>query len=218
MTEIRSYRRVFDLERRIYSVDQLRLNPGGVPVRGVMYFLAILVMGLPAGSLPAVRSLVAELPWYVRDIALPGVAATVLSTIRVEGRTFHLAAQALVRYRLGPRRLADGRGCRTAEGVWRPCELVMLPDGSDSRLRRMCYTGPGAVLVCVAHQRTGRVVERGATGVARRGRRRAVTLRGLAPPRVTPRAHVISVGAGARLHVRSTRRSALERVSDEVDG
>ncbi len=35
MMEIRSYRRVFDLERRIYQVDRLRLNPSGVPVRGV---------------------------------------------------------------------------------------------------------------------------------------------------------------------------------------
>ncbi len=42
MIEIRSYRAVFDLERRIYRVDQLRLNPGGIPVRGVVYFLAIL--------------------------------------------------------------------------------------------------------------------------------------------------------------------------------
>ena len=34
LMEVRSYRRVFDLERRIYRVDRLRLNPGGVPVRG----------------------------------------------------------------------------------------------------------------------------------------------------------------------------------------
>jgi hypothetical protein len=50
--EIRSYRRVFDLERRIYSVDRLRLNPGGVPVRGVVYFLAIVLGGLIAGGMP----------------------------------------------------------------------------------------------------------------------------------------------------------------------
>ena len=44
MIEIRSYRRVFDLERRVYSVDRLRLNPGGVPVRGIVYLLAILAV------------------------------------------------------------------------------------------------------------------------------------------------------------------------------
>ena len=46
MMEIRSYRRVFDLERRIYRIDRLRLNPGGVPVRGVVYFLVAIVMAL----------------------------------------------------------------------------------------------------------------------------------------------------------------------------
>ena len=40
--EIRSYRAVFDLERRIYRIDRLRLNPAGVPVRGIVYFLALL--------------------------------------------------------------------------------------------------------------------------------------------------------------------------------
>ena len=40
--EIRSYRAVFDLERRIYRVDRMRLNPAGVPVRGIVYFLALL--------------------------------------------------------------------------------------------------------------------------------------------------------------------------------
>jgi hypothetical protein len=34
--DIRSYRAVFDLERRIYRIDRLRLNPSGVPVRGVI--------------------------------------------------------------------------------------------------------------------------------------------------------------------------------------
>ena len=34
--EVRSYRTVFDLERRLYRIDRLRLNPGGVPVRGIV--------------------------------------------------------------------------------------------------------------------------------------------------------------------------------------
>jgi hypothetical protein len=109
MIEIRSYRRVFDLERRIYSVDRLRLNPGGVPVRGVVYFLAILGLGLLAAGLPLVGALAREFPWYLRDIALPSAGATVLSAVRLEGRTFHLAAQALVRYGLGPRRLVGAQ-------------------------------------------------------------------------------------------------------------
>src|SRR5271157_28312 len=109
--EIRSYRAVFDLERRIYRVDQLRLNPGGIPVRGVVYFLAILLAMLIAGGLPLVGAAIGALPWYLRDLALPLASATVLSVIRIEGRPFHLAAYALLRYRARSRRLAGVRPC-----------------------------------------------------------------------------------------------------------
>jgi len=69
--EIRSYRNVFELERRIYRVEGLRLNPAGVPVRGIVYFLAIVVCALLGGRLPVLRTLAQALPWYVRDIAMP---------------------------------------------------------------------------------------------------------------------------------------------------
>ena len=206
MTEIRSYRRVFDLERRIYSVDRLRLNPGGVPVRGVVYFIAIVAASLIAAGLPLVGALARALPWYLRDVALPGAGAAVLSAIRVEGRTFHLAGHALVRYLIGPRRLAGARRCTAVGELWCPEQIVLLPDGSDGRMRRLRYTGPGAVLVCVEYERTGRVIEQGSRGFARRGARRAVTLRELGPPRAMRRGQVISLGRGARLLVRAGSR------------
>ena len=213
MTEIRSYRQVFDLERRIYSVDRLRLNPGGVPVRGVVYFLVLVIGELVVGGLPLVRSLAAQLPWYVRDIALPVALATVLSVIRIEGRTFHLAALALTRLWLGPRRFANGKQCAAAGALWVPADLVLLPDGSDGHLRAMRYTGPGAVLVCVEHERDGRAVERGVSATARPWARRMVTLREPRPGRATDcgvhpgdRARVIALGPGVRLRVRSRRR------------
>ena len=156
--EIRSYRSVFDLERRIYRIDRLRLNPGGVPVRGVVYFLAILATVLIAGSLPVLALAVGVLPWYVRDVALPGASAAALTVIRVEGRPFHLAARALLRYRsesrtgTGAATWGSSRRSVAAGGRWRMDEILMLPDGSDGRLRRLRYTGPGAVLVTVAHE------------------------------------------------------------------
>jgi hypothetical protein len=149
--EIRSYRRVFDLERRIYSIDQLRLNPGGMPVRGIVYFAALLASGLTLGHLPAVDEVFGLLPWYARYVLLPGVLAMFLSILRLEGRTFHLAALALARYWLGPRHLVGLRRCAKVGGRWFPHEIVLLPDGSDSRLRKLRYTGPGAVLVLVEH-------------------------------------------------------------------
>jgi hypothetical protein len=207
MTEIRSYRRVFDLERRIYSVDRLRLNPAGVPVRGVVYFLAILAASLLAGALPLLGGLVSGLPWYIHDLALPGALATVLSVIRVEGRAFHLAAYALVRHWLGPRRLIGTRACPAFGARWRPRELLMLPDGSDARPRRMRYTGPGAVLVAVEHERRGRALEQGGRGVARPGRRLALELVVAASARPLERAAVISLGPGARLQVDPSERT-----------
>ncbi len=207
MIEVRSYRRVFDLERRIYSVDRLRLNPGGVPVRGVVYFLAILTVELIAAALPLIGYVVVALPWYLRDVALPGACATVLSAIRIEGRTFHLAAGALLRHACGPRQLAGLRGCAPVGHRWRPAEIVLLPDGSDSRMRRLRYTGPGAVLISAAYERHGRASERGPVGIARPGLRSVVTLQ---PAPVRGRGghapapdQVISVAAGARLLVRS---------------
>jgi hypothetical protein len=201
--ELRSYRRVFDLERRIYSVDRVRLNPGGVSVRGVVYFLVLLTVSLVAGGLPLIGQIVAVLPWFVRDVALPGAAATVLSVIRIEGRVFHLSAQSLVRYWAGPRRLAGTRRCEPVGALWCPRELVMLPDGSDSRMRRLRYTGPGAVLVSVEHERRGRARELGASGTARTGLRPVLSLRQRADARAANDRQVISLGPGARLRVSS---------------
>src|ERR1022692_4397913 len=108
-TEIRSYRAVFDLERRIYRVDRLRLNPGGVPVRGIVYFLALLTVMLLAAALPLIGVLLKTLPGYLREVALPGATASLLTLIKVEGRPFHLAGFALLRYAVGPRELSGLR-------------------------------------------------------------------------------------------------------------
>jgi hypothetical protein len=191
--EIRSYRAVFDLERRIYRVDQLRLNPGGIPVRGVVYFLAILVATLIAGSLPVVGAAIGALPWYLRDLALPAAGATVLSVIRIEGRPFHQAAYALLRYGVGPRTFSGVRPCGAPGERWYPQEVLMLPDGSDGAIRRLRYTGPGAVLITAAHER---VEGRGLLGGAR------LTLCELPGGRALDSGQVIALAPGARLDVR----------------
>lgn len=166
MIEIRSYRRVFDLERRVYSIDSLRLNPGGVPVRGIVYLVAILACALVAAQLPLIGLVARTLPWYLRDLALPVAAAGVLSLLRVDGRTFHLTARSLILYWSGPRRLTQLRRSAPAGLVWRPDPIVLLPDGSDGRMRRLRYRGPGAVLVTCEHKR----VRKPAVGVGRWGR------------------------------------------------
>jgi hypothetical protein len=203
VTEIRSYRRVFDLERRIYSVDRLRLNPGGVPVRGVVYFLSILAAAMLVGRLPMLGAIAQQAPWFLRDIALPTAAAIVLTAIRIEGRVFHLAAHAVLRYWFGPRHLAGTRRCARVGERWSPEEIVMLPDGSDARLRGLVYRGPGAVLVSVEHDRGGRATERDTVGRVRLGVGPALSLNRVLDARPLEERQVISLASGARLRVRS---------------
>jgi hypothetical protein len=145
MSEIRSYRSVFDLERRIYRVDRIRLNPGGVPVRGVLYFLAALFAVTSAARIPLLGEVPRALPWYARELVLPALCAGVLTLIRLEGRPFHIAALALLRYAVGPRHLSGLRPCAAPGRSWLVGELILLPDGSENRARRLRYTGPGAV-------------------------------------------------------------------------
>jgi hypothetical protein len=200
--EIRSYRRVFDLERRVYSIDSLRLNPTGVPVRGIVYFVVIMACSMATGRLPVVGELARALPWYLRDLALPAASATVLSAIRLEGRTFHLAAGGAVRYWAGPRRLACLRRCAPPGQRWRPEELLLLPDGSDSCMRRLRYAGPGAVRVAIAHELVDRAAGNGSVGLARRRSRRALSVRALPGGQVLAQGKVILLGQGTHLRVR----------------
>lgn len=167
MTEIRSFRRVFDLERRIYSIDRLRLNPAGVPVRGVVYLLIVLAAVIATSRMPVIGQFLRAIPWYVRELGLPTVLAAFLAVIRVDGRTFHLAAGALGRLLTTPRRVSALHRASSVGARWRPACLVLLPDGSDHRLRALRFKGPGAVLVTAPHERIG-ALERHGVGLAQR--------------------------------------------------
>jgi hypothetical protein len=202
--EIRSFRRVFDLERRVYSVDRLRLNPSGVPVRGVVYFVALVVAVLAGTRLPLLGDGIALAPWYLRDLLGPALAATLMALIRVEGRTFHHAARAVVLFACSRRRLTGGvRGCRL--GRWYPNDVLVIPDGSESRFRPLVYTGPGAVLVQGAHERHRGPRGRGLPGWRARSPRPTLFLRRGGGEGGSPGAQVILLAAGARLQVQGER-------------
>jgi len=198
MIEIRSYRRVFDLERRIYSVDRFRLNPGGIPVRGVVYFLVAVAAALALGAMPLLGAPVQLLPWYFRDLLAPGAVATLLSLIRLDGRTFHLAASGLLGMLAGPRRISGLARASAIGARWIPPELILLPDGSDGRLRRFRYRGPGAALVRLEHRRSERLERRPLWLAAPRV---TVCVTGLSGARPATRAQVIVLERGASLSV-----------------
>jgi hypothetical protein len=200
--EIRSYRRVFDLERRIYRVDRLRLNPGGVPVRGVVYFLATVSMALAVGKLPVLGVAAQAMPWYLRDLVLPGASAALLTVIRVEGRPFHLAVRAVLRYCLGTSGASAPQSRVGVAGRWHPGEITFLPDGSDSRMRNLRYTGPGAALIALQHERA--VPDRGSARTAGLRRPPDVLVRELPGACRLEQGQVIALGPRARLRVRGT--------------
>jgi hypothetical protein len=152
--EIRSFRAVFELERRIYRVDTVRLNPGGIPVRGVLYAGALGLACLIAGRVPPVSWVLGLVPWYIRYVGLPVIAAALATIVRIDGRPFHHAARALAVHACAPRWTSGGLSRAAAPGArWRPPPILMVPDGSDARFRRLRYRGPGAVLVGYPHDR-----------------------------------------------------------------
>lgn len=89
---------------------------------------------------------------------------------------------------------------------WQPPAMVLLPDGSDARMRRLRFTGPGAVLVAVEHERAGSSARRRRSGLGRFTRRPEVTLTELAPGRRLREASVLLLEPGTRLLARPARR------------
>ncbi|HEX4466307.1 MAG TPA: hypothetical protein VH025_03905, partial [Solirubrobacteraceae bacterium] len=191
--------RVFDLERRIYRIDRLRLNPGGVPVRGVVYLLVLLAGALIATRLPLIGLAMRQMPWFVRCLGLPGLTAALLAVVRIEGRPFHVAARALIRHRMRRSGVAGAPAqvvARRRARRWVPPPLLMLADGSDGP-RRLCYRGPGAALVAIAHER--RIASGMAVRLGLRSDVRVSAARGGPPERTGA---VIVLDRNARLTVR----------------
>lgn len=153
--EVRSFRSVFALERRIYRIDTLRLNPGGIPLRGIGYATSLVLAAVVAGAIPPTAWLDPLLPWYVRDIGAPLAAALVLGAVRVDGRPFHSATLSLLSYAARSRTMS-GFAADRGRGRWHPPSVLLLPDGSDACFRRLRYRGPGAVLVAHPHVRSQR--------------------------------------------------------------
>jgi hypothetical protein len=151
--EIRSYRSVFALERRIYRIDTIRLNPSGVPLRGIAYAAVLVACATAASGVPPLSWLDAALPWYLRDLGLPVCASVVLTAVRIEGRVLHVAVTSIARQTFGPRALFGLSQPDRAPHVVRPGPILFIADGSEGSFRRMRYSGPGVALICAPHVR-----------------------------------------------------------------
>jgi hypothetical protein len=164
---VRSYRRVFEVDRRIYRVDRWALPvPGGVPLRAVGYFVATLLAVIVAGALPATGELVGALSAPIRFVVLPLAVAVLGSQAAPDGRAAHRFAWDWVRLRLRARRRCSGRAVALdKEPIAWDGELALRFDGDDARLHRGRVRGPASVTFNVPV----RLSDRGGRLVAGRG-------------------------------------------------
>ena len=107
---VRSYGRVFRVDRRIYRVDRWALPvPGGVPLRGAGYFISALLLVLVASALPVLGALVHEFSPPLRYVVLPLAVAMLGVRAAPDGRVAHRFARDWLAFRLRARRRCAGR-------------------------------------------------------------------------------------------------------------
>lgn len=119
--QIRSFRVVFDLERRIHRIDRFRVPlPYGLPLRSLGYAVVALLGVLVVESLPIVGPMLVWLPTPARLVLLPVAISYALTRVRVDGRSAHAAGRAWMRHAMSARRLAAfkpvGRSTRVVLG------------------------------------------------------------------------------------------------------
>jgi hypothetical protein len=145
---IRSFRVVFDLERRIHRIDRWRVPvPYGVPLRGVAYWAVALLAVVLFARVPVGGDLAGNLPPPIRLVIFPIAIAYVLARVQLDGRPAHAALVSWVRFRLAPSRLAGFRGVPRPGAVLRLNDVAFLPDERCARYRHAVIEGPATVLL-----------------------------------------------------------------------
>ena len=165
---IRSYRRVFEVDRRIYRVDRWALPvPGGVPLRAVGYFVATLLSVLLLGALPGTGELVTILSPPLRYVVLPLAIAILGTQAAPDGRSAHRFAADWLRYRMRSRRRSAGRVVVLEEEPVRwDGELAVRWDGDGAQLHRGRVRGPARVTFNVPVDMRGLEVRAAPDGVS----------------------------------------------------
>jgi hypothetical protein len=164
---IRSYRRVFDVDRRIYRVDRWTLPvPGGIPLRGLGYFLGTLLAVIVCGRLPGLGDALGELTPPLRYVVLPVLVAMFGCQVAPDGRAAHRFAWDWLCLRVRARRRCGGRPVALeGEPVRWDGTLGVRFDGDGAELHRGRVSGPArvrfAVPVRLAYARGGWVVRPG---------------------------------------------------------
>ena len=171
---VRSYGRVFRVDRRIYRVDRWALPvPGGVPLRGAGYFISALLLVLVASALPVLGALVHEFSPPLRYVVLPLAVAMLGVRAAPDGRVAHRFARDWLAFRLRARRRCAGRPVALEGEVALLGGLLSTTwDAHSPRLRRARVHGPAKVSFALPVElgaRRGRLVARAGDGDARPG-------------------------------------------------
>jgi len=127
---VRSYGRVFRLERRIYRIDRFVLPlPGGLPVRALLYFLAALLATLALTVVPGVDWVLSLVNPPLRYVVIPVGLAVLATQAAPDGRRAHRFVLAWLRLRLRRRRNVCGRAVPPEGHVVRfPAALAVATD------------------------------------------------------------------------------------------
>jgi hypothetical protein len=145
--QLRGYRRVFRIERRLFRFDRWRIPyPHGVPLRGIGYFLVIELSVFALWRLPLFGQLVGLWSPAISFLGLPLVGAFLLMQGRIDGRPPHHVLASLLRWSINPRCLAGLSPCpREREEVLPLEEVVVAFDARESFLVRGRIKGPAKV-------------------------------------------------------------------------
>jgi hypothetical protein len=138
---LRSYRRVFKIEHRVYRVDRWVLPmPGGVPLLGIAYFVGIFLTVLILSALPGTNLIANAVSMPIRYVVVPLVLAALAMQVAPDGRATPLFAWSWItlRYRQQAA-VRDGRATRWAT------RLPVAWDLTSPVTRRCRVTGPAVV-------------------------------------------------------------------------
>lgn len=145
--QLRGYRRVFRIERRLFRFDRWRIPyPHGVPLRGIGYFLLLEVVAFAVSRWPLVGPLIQAAGPVVPFLAGPLLGSYLLMQGRIDGRPPHHVLASLLSWSLRPRWLSGLAPCPARGEEVLPLEEVAVAyDGRESFLVTGRIRGPAAV-------------------------------------------------------------------------
>jgi hypothetical protein len=145
--QLRGYRRVFRIERRLFRFDRWRIPyPHGVPLRGIGYFLVLELGVFAASRLPLLGGLISVWTPTISFLALPLLGAFLLMQGRIDGRPPHHVLMSLLRWSVHSRWLAGLSPCPAqGERVLSLEDVAIAYDGRESFLVKGRIRGPARV-------------------------------------------------------------------------